>query len=135
MGRVRLDKLLVERGLADTRQRAQALIRSGVVLVNDVPKDKPGSQVDSVASVRLKSNPLPYVSRGRPGLVFGRSIRTGCCRPWGQHRGLHRLLAATRCAARIRHRRWLWTAGMVPETGLAGGGHGTHQRPPSRIAS
>ena len=64
MGRVRLDKLLVERGLADTRQRAQALIRSGVVLVNDVPKDKPGSQVDGSAAVRLKSNPLPYVSRG-----------------------------------------------------------------------
>lgn len=64
MGRVRLDKLLVERGLADTRQRAQALIRSGVVLVNDVPRDKPGSQVDGTAAVRLKSNPLPYVSRG-----------------------------------------------------------------------
>ena len=64
MGRVRLDKLLVERGLADTRQRAQALIRSGVVLVNDVPRDKPGSQIDGTAAVRLKSNPLPYVSRG-----------------------------------------------------------------------
>lgn len=64
MARVRLDKMLVDRGLADTRQRAQALIRAGVVLVNDVPRDKPGSQFDETSAVRLKSNPLPYVSRG-----------------------------------------------------------------------
>ena len=64
MARVRLDMLLMERGLADTRQRAQALIRAGVVLVDDMPRDKPGSQVSADASVRLKGNPIPYVSRG-----------------------------------------------------------------------
>lgn len=63
-GRTRLDKLLVDRGLVQTRQRAQALIRSGVVLVNDVPRDKPGAQIDADAAVRVKSNPIPYVSRG-----------------------------------------------------------------------
>ena len=64
MPRVRLDKLLVDRGLAETRQRAQSLIRSGVVLVNETPKDKPGTQVRDDAAVRVKGNPLPYVSRG-----------------------------------------------------------------------
>jgi len=59
-----LDKLLVDRGMAETRQRAQSLIRSGVVLVGDVPKDKPGTQVRDDAAVRIKGNPLPYVSRG-----------------------------------------------------------------------
>ena len=63
-GRIRLDKLLVDRGLAPTRQRAQALVRSGAVLVNETPRDKPGAQVDADAPVRLKSNPIPYVSRG-----------------------------------------------------------------------
>ena len=64
MPRVRLDMLVIERGLAETRQRAQALIRAGVVLVNDMPRDKPGSQVSSDANIRLKGNPLPYVGRG-----------------------------------------------------------------------
>jgi len=64
MGKVRLDKLLVDRGLAESRQRAVALIRAGVVLVDNTPKDKPGTQVPADSEVRLKSNPLPYVSRG-----------------------------------------------------------------------
>lgn len=62
--RVRLDKLLLDLGLADSRQRASALIRAGVVLVDNVPKDKPGTQVSPDAAIRLKENPIPYVSRG-----------------------------------------------------------------------
>ena len=63
-GRIRLDKLLVDKGLADSRQRASALIRAGSVLVNDMVRDKPGTQVQSDSSVRLRDNPLPYVGRG-----------------------------------------------------------------------
>jgi 23S rRNA (cytidine1920-2'-O)/16S rRNA (cytidine1409-2'-O)-methyltransferase len=63
-GRVRLDKLLVDQGLADSRQRASALIRAGVVLVDDMVRDKPGSQVPEDSAVRLRNNPLPYVGRG-----------------------------------------------------------------------
>lgn len=63
-GRIRLDKLLLDQGLAESRQKASALIRAGVVLVNDVPRDKPGAQVPADAAIRLKQNPLPYVSRG-----------------------------------------------------------------------
>jgi len=64
MARVRLDKLLVDRGLVDSRQRAAALIRAGTVLVDNVPKDKPGTQISVDADIRIKGNPLPYVSRG-----------------------------------------------------------------------
>lgn len=62
--RVRLDKHVVDLKLADTRQQAQALIRAGQVLVNDVPKDKPGTQIDPSAAVRIRGEKLPYVSRG-----------------------------------------------------------------------
>ena len=74
MARIRLDKLVVERGLADSRQRASALIRAGVVLVDNVPRDKPGTQVPIAAEVRLKRNPLPYVSRG--GLKLAKALDT-----------------------------------------------------------
>jgi len=63
-GRVRLDKLLVDQGLADSRQRASALIRAGSVLVNDMVRDKPGSQVPEDAAIRLRHKQMPYVGRG-----------------------------------------------------------------------
>ena len=80
-GRIRLDALLVERGLVPTRQRAQALIRSGVVLVNNTPRDKPGAQVNADAPVRLKSNPIPYVSRG--GLKLAAALDAFALDPTG----------------------------------------------------
>ena len=64
MKKERLDKLLVQRGLAPTRQRAQALILGGVVLVNDRPSTKAGTAIPEDAELRLKGNPIPYVSRG-----------------------------------------------------------------------
>jgi 23S rRNA (cytidine1920-2'-O)/16S rRNA (cytidine1409-2'-O)-methyltransferase len=60
---VRLDHLLVERGLVDSRERGQRLIMAGEVLVNDQIADKPGTLVGSDAVIRIKE-PLPYVSRG-----------------------------------------------------------------------
>jgi 23S rRNA (cytidine1920-2'-O)/16S rRNA (cytidine1409-2'-O)-methyltransferase len=68
----RLDLLLFERGLANSRQRAQALIMSGNVLVNDVPATKAGQLVDTEAQVRLRGEDHPYVSRG--GLKLARAI-------------------------------------------------------------
>lgn len=65
MPKVRLDKLLVDRGLADTRTRAQALILAGEVVVGDHAVSKPGTQVDAEAPLRLKGGVVnPYVSRG-----------------------------------------------------------------------
>ena len=61
---VRLDRLLVERGLAPTRERAQRLIMAGVVLVDDRPLTKSGTTVAASAVIRLREMPAPYVSRG-----------------------------------------------------------------------
>lgn len=63
MSKERLDLLLVQRGLAESRERAQALIRAGQVLVDDEVADKPGRRVAAEATLRLRSR-LPYVSRG-----------------------------------------------------------------------
>lgn len=60
----RLDRLLVERGLAASRERARALILAGKVLVNEVPVTKAGALVPRDALLRLKEPDLPYVSRG-----------------------------------------------------------------------
>lgn len=64
MTKLRLDQLLVERKLAPSRQKAQAIILAGQVLVNDRPLDKVGTKVQADAVVRLRGNPIPYVSRG-----------------------------------------------------------------------
>lgn len=62
--KTRLDKLLVERGLAASRERAQALILAGKVLVNEQKIDKSGTTVELDAIVRLLGDDLKYVSRG-----------------------------------------------------------------------
>ena len=62
--RIRLDKLLVERGLAVSRERAQALVLAGKILVNDQKVEKAGAAVDPAAEVRILGEELKYVSRG-----------------------------------------------------------------------
>jgi 23S rRNA (cytidine1920-2'-O)/16S rRNA (cytidine1409-2'-O)-methyltransferase len=70
--KLRLDKLLVARGLAASRERAQALIIAGKVLVNDQKLDKAGAQVADESSIRLLGEDLKYVSRG--GLKLERAL-------------------------------------------------------------
>jgi 23S rRNA (cytidine1920-2'-O)/16S rRNA (cytidine1409-2'-O)-methyltransferase len=70
--KLRLDKLLVDRGLAASRERAQALILAGKVLVNDQKIEKAGAQVASDSLVRLLGDDLKYVSRG--GLKLERAL-------------------------------------------------------------
>lgn len=62
--KVRLDKLVLERGLAASRERAQALILAGKVLVDGQKIEKAGTGVDASADVRLLGADLKYVSRG-----------------------------------------------------------------------
>lgn len=62
--KIRLDKLLVDRGLTPSRERAQALILAGKVLVNEQKIEKAGASVDSESVLRLLSADLRYVSRG-----------------------------------------------------------------------
>jgi 23S rRNA (cytidine1920-2'-O)/16S rRNA (cytidine1409-2'-O)-methyltransferase len=62
--RVRADLALVEQGLAPSREKARALILAGEVLAGDRPVDKAGDLVDAAAELRLRSAPMPFVSRG-----------------------------------------------------------------------
>jgi len=62
--KIRLDRLLVDRGFAGTRQKAQALILAGQVLVDEQKVEKCGTGVSAEARLRLLGGPLPYVGRG-----------------------------------------------------------------------
>jgi 23S rRNA (cytidine1920-2'-O)/16S rRNA (cytidine1409-2'-O)-methyltransferase len=62
--KIRLDKLLVDRGVAPTLERARALILAHAVKVNDVYLDKAGAPVEVDAEIHLKGEENPYVSRG-----------------------------------------------------------------------
>jgi 23S rRNA (cytidine1920-2'-O)/16S rRNA (cytidine1409-2'-O)-methyltransferase len=78
--RIRADLALVERGLAPSREKARALILAGEVLAGDRPIDKAGELVEATAELRLRSAPMPYVSRGGLKLahaldVFGVEVR------------------------------------------------------------
>ncbi len=70
--KLRLDKLLVERGLAASRERAQALILAGRVLVDEQKMEKAGANVEAGAEIRLLGDDLPYVSRG--GVKLARAL-------------------------------------------------------------
>src|SRR5438046_9975075 len=71
MARERLDKLVLDRGLAASRARARALIMAGDVLVGGHPETKPGRLVDPAADIVLRAEDHPYVSRGALKLVKG----------------------------------------------------------------
>jgi 23S rRNA (cytidine1920-2'-O)/16S rRNA (cytidine1409-2'-O)-methyltransferase len=70
--KLRLDKILVDRGLTASRERAQALILAGKVLVNDQKLEKSGAPVEEDAVIRLLGEDLKYVSRG--GLKLERAL-------------------------------------------------------------
>ncbi|MCR5551911.1 MAG: TlyA family RNA methyltransferase [Oscillospiraceae bacterium] len=69
----RLDLLLTERGLAESRARAQAMIMSGIVFVGGQKADKPGLSVDPEAEIVVRGAVCPYVSRG--GLKLEKALR------------------------------------------------------------
>jgi 23S rRNA (cytidine1920-2'-O)/16S rRNA (cytidine1409-2'-O)-methyltransferase len=71
MARERLDKLLVDRGLVASRERARALVMSGVVLVRGQPETKPGTLLDPAVEITLREQDHPYVSRGALKLIKG----------------------------------------------------------------
>jgi 23S rRNA (cytidine1920-2'-O)/16S rRNA (cytidine1409-2'-O)-methyltransferase len=70
--KMRLDKALVERGLAASRERATALVLAGRVLVAEQRVDKPGTPIDEAAPLRLLGDDLRYVGRG--GLKLERAL-------------------------------------------------------------
>lgn len=64
MKKIRLDQLVYDRGLTESRERAKTTIMSGLVFVNGQRVDKPGTSVDPEAAVEVRGEALPFVSRG-----------------------------------------------------------------------
>jgi 23S rRNA (cytidine1920-2'-O)/16S rRNA (cytidine1409-2'-O)-methyltransferase len=79
--KVRLDVLLVERSLVESREQGQRLIQAGQVLVNNQVIDKPGLRVPADAKLQLKAS-LPYVSRG--GLKLSAALKAFGIDPAGK---------------------------------------------------
>jgi 23S rRNA (cytidine1920-2'-O)/16S rRNA (cytidine1409-2'-O)-methyltransferase len=72
--KIRLDRLLVDRGITKSREKAQALILAGQILVDGQKKDKAGALVPADAELRVLGEVLPYVSRG--GLKLAGALKT-----------------------------------------------------------
>ena len=70
----RLDILTTEKGLFDSREKAKASIMAGVVYVDGIRVDKPGTSVDETAEITVKEDLCPYVSRG--GLKLEKALKT-----------------------------------------------------------
>ncbi len=64
MKRERLDRMVLERGITTSRERARALIMEGRILVNGIPVTKPGTLIEPLSEIILKGEDIPYVSRG-----------------------------------------------------------------------
>ena len=77
----RLDVLLTERGFAENRSRAQAIIMSGIVYVDGQKADKPGISYEETVPIEVRGAACPYVSRG--GLKLEKALRDFGVRPEG----------------------------------------------------
>jgi 23S rRNA (cytidine1920-2'-O)/16S rRNA (cytidine1409-2'-O)-methyltransferase len=82
MGKERLDKVLVTRGLAPSRERARSLILAGTVVVDGERRAKAGTLVRPEAAIRLTHDPQPYVSRG--GLKIEKALEFFFIDPLGK---------------------------------------------------
>jgi len=71
--KIRLDQLVFDLGLAESRERAKTTVMSGLVFVNGQRADKPGMQVSPDVNVEVKGTALPYVSRG--GLKLEKALK------------------------------------------------------------
>ncbi len=69
----RIDKILVDLGYFDSRERAKANIMAGKVFIDDLVVDKPGTIISSECKIRIKEDEIPFVSRG--GLKLDKSVR------------------------------------------------------------
>lgn len=82
MKKQRLDQLVFDLGLTESRERAKTTIMSGIVYVNGQKVDKPGTQVDPAANIEVRGTALPYVSRG--GLKLEKALRVFPVDPAGK---------------------------------------------------
>ena len=82
MKKIRLDQLVFDLGLTESREKAKTTIMSGLVFVDGQRADKPGMQVAPDASVEVKSSALPYVSRG--GFKLEKALKVFPINPAGK---------------------------------------------------
>ena len=88
----RLDIILTEKNLAESREKAKAIIMTGIVYVDNQKCDKPGTMIDDTQSIEIRGKTLPYVSRGGLKLekakeVFGLSFDGKICMDTGASTG------------------------------------------------
>ena len=88
----RLDIMMVEQGLAPSREKAKAYIMAGEVYVNGQKEDKAGSMFAETAKLEVRGKPLPYVSRGGLKLEkamknFGVTLKDKVCMDVGASTG------------------------------------------------
>lgn len=69
----RIDVLLVEKNLVDSREKAKKIIMAGLVYIDNVRIDKPGQKIEVDSNIIVKGNPIPYVGRG--GLKLEKAIK------------------------------------------------------------
>ncbi len=106
MAKVRIDQLLVNRGFAPTRARAQALVLSGNVFVGDARVDKAGTAVAEDAPLDVRGADHPYVSRGGVKLAgaldtFAMDVKNLRCLDLGASTGGFTDCLLSRGAARV----------------------------------
>ena len=114
--KTRLDVLLVERGFAPTRQKAQAIIMAGSVFVAGQRVDKPGTAVANEAELEVRGHTLRYVSRG--GLKLEKAMQTfpitlegkTCADIGASTGGFTDCMLQNGARQRLRRRRRLWPA-------------------------
>ena len=90
--KIRLDTAVFEAGLADSREKAKAMIMEGIVFVNNQKEDKPGTQIKSDAEIEVRGEKLPFASRGGLKLdkavkVFGLHLKDKICMDVGASHG------------------------------------------------
>lgn len=73
MQKERLDILLVQKGFFESRERARSSIMAGIVYINGIREDKPGSKFDDDSAIEVRENINPFVSRG--GLKLDKAIK------------------------------------------------------------
>ena len=129
----RIDALLVERGLAPSRERAKLLIMEGLVYVNHQKTDKAGDTVPADAEVEVRGKGLPYVSRGGLKLekamaqfpiVLDGKVTMDIGASTG---GFTDCMLQNGAATRLCHRRRIWPARMEAAHRSARGESGAHE--------
>ena len=83
MKKVRLDQLVFDLGLTESRERAKTTVMSGLVFVDGKRIDKPGTQVSPDSKIEVKGSAIPYVSRG--GLKLEKALKVFHIDPTGMH--------------------------------------------------